>query len=117
MANVIKPEEKKIGAQTIVQAPQNVIRGVPVAAADYGIDHYTVKERSFINGTIVNPGDIVQLPEGVQPGKKLVRVGKKAAAAPDQIERAVQKRQEMTVKSVARTAPPEPKEEPDGDPL
>lgn len=36
---------------------------------------YKVLEKSFINGKIVEPGEVVRLPEGVMAGKNLKPVG------------------------------------------
>lgn len=78
---VVTPPEKKIGAQT----PADPLRGnrtLPPAATSFGPASYEVLKTSFINGQIVNPGAIVQLPDGVRAGKDLKLVGGSIAGAP-----------------------------------
>lgn len=76
---VVTPPEKKIGAQTPVDPNRNV-RSVPPAAKEFAAAQYKVLAPSFINGQLVAPGDIVQLPPGTRASKNLELIGKKAGA-------------------------------------
>lgn len=78
-AKVITPPEKKIGAQTPADPLRNN-RPLPPAATSFGDESYEVLVTSFINGQLVQPGAIVQLPDGVRPGKGLKLVGGVAQA-------------------------------------
>ena len=78
-AKVITPPEKKIGAQTPADPLRNN-RTLPPAATSFGEESYKVLKTSFINGQLVQPGAIVQLPDGVRAGTALELIGGVAQA-------------------------------------
>ena len=52
----------------------------PTNLPDLAPGAYLVKKLSFINGTLYNAGETVQLPEGVEPGRFLKPLGKNPSA-------------------------------------
>ena len=77
---VVTPPQKKVGAQTPVDPMKNS-RIAPPQTAPMSSKQYRVLKTSFINGQIVQPGEIVQLPHGVTAGKALELLG-----APDVVQ-------------------------------
>lgn len=71
---VVTPPQKKVGAQTPVDPIKNVLTAPP-QTSPMSEKQYRVLKTSFINGQIVQPGDVVQLPHGVTAGKSLELIG------------------------------------------
>lgn len=86
-AKVIMPPEKPQSAMNPGEGFKNP--GVVMAPApkNLGPQNYRVEKLSFINGTMVQPGQIVQLPDGVTPGKFLKPVGPATQVAAPSKER------------------------------